>query len=343
MLLDCQTTPNLVEIKQLLAAGQDSGLPVCGLYLSELASQGPEDLPVLATWLRVARSIHSWAAESLGLRLGRLHMGELAGMAAAAANNGHAGDGGSSVGDCCCPAEVSELVDALFPVHLGVEISAAATRYLVGPAVTLATRVVAVRDRAASAAGGGARQGPEMYYYINEGVFGAFSGILFENYNNPHVYNNNNNNFPAVPFPLGGVKNRKGAGRVAGHRYFGTSIRGPSGDELDVIADDILLPRLDEDDWLLFPGLGCLNDTGYGRSSCIDGSSNYIYRKGEAGGDCCVSSSDLADPKMAAAASNLPPFCEGFSVDLDTFQRLAFTAEGGRLDIDLKNTFLYED
>ena len=46
---------------------------------------------------------------------------------------------------------------------------------------------------------------------------------------------------------------------------------------------------------------------------------------------------------MAAAASNLPPFCEGFSVDLDTFQRLAFTAEGGRLDIDLKNTFLYED
>ena len=71
--MDCQTTPNLVEIKQLLAAGQDSGLPVCGLYLSELASQGPEDLPVLATWLRVARSIHSWAAENLGLRLGRLH------------------------------------------------------------------------------------------------------------------------------------------------------------------------------------------------------------------------------------------------------------------------------
>ena len=186
-----------------------------------------------------------------------------------------------------------------------------------------------------------------MHYYINEGVFGALGCILWENNNNNNNNSsNNNNNCPAVPFPLGGVKHRK----VVGHRYFCTAIRGPSGDELDVIAEDILLPRLDEDDWLLFPGLGCLNDSGYGRSSCIDGSANYIYRKGDAGcsGDGFALANLPDDPKMAAANSGLPPFCDGFSVDLDTFQRLAFgnPSEGGgsvRPDIDLKNTFLYEE
>lgn len=332
LLLDCQTTPNLVEIKQLLVAGQEAGLPVCGLYLSELASQGSEDLPVLATWLRLARSLHAWAADNLGLRLERLHIGELAGMASSASGRG--GD------NCCdCASELNQLVDTLFPAHLQVVISAAATRFLVSPAVTLATRVVAVRDR--TAIGGACNLGPEMFYYINEGVFGAFSGILFENNNNSGASSN------LVPFPLGGVKNRKGAAsHVAGHRYFGTSIRGPSGDELDVIADEVLLPRLDEDDWLLFPGLGCLNDTGYGRSSCIDGSANYIYRKGDDAAAIAAADGfggDLSDVKMAAASGSLLPFCDGFSVDLDTFQRFAFSQDGERPDIDLKNTFLYDD
>jgi hypothetical protein len=334
LLLDCQSTQNLVEIKQLLVAGQEAGLPLCGLYLAELTSQGPEDLPAFATWLRIARTLLTWAADNLGLRLGRLHIGDLAGMAASASSMGR---------DDLCAAEVSELVDTLFPASMGLSISATATRYLVGPAVTLATRVVAVRDRTAlMMADGSQHQGSEMYYYINEGVFGAFSGILFENNNicpNSNSYANNNS-FPAVPFPLGGVKNRKGGtGRVAGPRYFATSIRGPSGDELDIIVEDILLPRLDEDDWLLFPGLGCLNGAEYGSSSCIDGSSNYIYRRG-VDGDCVGGFAAMA--KMAAA-SNLPPFCEGFSVDLDTFQRLAFSPEGGRSDIDLENTFLYDD
>jgi hypothetical protein len=336
LLLDNQTTPNLVEIKQLLAAGHDSGLPVCGLYLAGLASQGPEDLPVLATWLRLARSLYAWAADSLGLNLSRLHIGELAAMAVAAS----ASQGGSA--GFCCTAQVGELLDALFPVHLGVEITAAATRYLVGPAITLAARVVAVRERSSAAFGS---HGPEMHYYINEGVFGAFSGLLWDNNGNGNNTSSGSNiSFPAVPFPLGGVKNRK----VVGHRYFGTSIRGPSGDELDIIADDVLLPRLDEDDWLLFPGLGCLNDTGYGRSSCIDGSANYIYRKGGDGGTAGGGGSehDLHDELKSvlglSGASNLPPFCEGFSVDLDTW--LSFSSgAGARPDIDLKNTFLFED
>lgn len=334
LLLDSQTTPNLVEIKQLLVAGHDSGLAVCGLYLAGLVSQGLEDLPVLATWLRLARSLHGWAAESLGLSLSRLHIGELA------AGQADKRDGGWA-------DQMDGLLAALFPAHLGVEVSAVATRHLVGPAVTLAARVVAVRERAASAAAGGSHHGgPEMHYYINEGVFGALSGLLWQN------YSRENNNFPAVPFPLGGVKHRK----VVGHRYFGTAIHGPSGDELDIIAEDILLPRLDEDDWLLFPGLGCLNDTGYGRSSCIDGSANYIYRKGDeadglvVGGGACDAFPDFGcgDPKAAAAPTNsLPAFCDGFSVDLDTFQRLDFNRESGvsagRLDLDLKNTFLYEE
>ena len=361
--LDSQATPNLVEIKQLLSAAEEAGLPVCGLYLGGLASQRPEDLPVLATWLRLAASLRTWAAHQLGLTLGRLHIGELAALAAAVTAPGHVAEKGEGFGAEFCVARVGEMLDELFPAHLGVEISAGATRFLVGPAVTLAARVVAARERIVHAAAG-ASSGDrlEMHYYINEGVFGALSGILWDNNNNNNNNNssNNTNNCPAVPFPLGGVKNRK----VVGHRYFGTAIRGPSGDELDLIADDILLPRLDEDDWLLFPGLGCLNDTGYGRSSCVDGSTNHIYRRGDdaefgcgaatAAAVFCAQDLGYNDPKAAAAAMDfatgggddaLPPFCDGFSVDLDTFQRLAFSTGGpdARPDFDLKNTFLFEE
>ena len=56
----------------------------------------------------------------------------------------------------------------------------------------------------------------------------------------------------AAPMPLGGGRNRRGFSC----RLLEAEILGPSGDELDKVAEEVLLPKMQLGDWLLFPCLG---------------------------------------------------------------------------------------
>ena len=75
---------------------------------------------------------------------------------------------------------------------------------------------------------------------INESVFGAFSEHL-----------TSSECCLAAPLPLGGGANRKGIS----NKLLDTEIKGNSGDDNDVVLPmgDIMLPILEEGDWLLFP------------------------------------------------------------------------------------------
>merc|ERR1719510_1338279 len=90
-----------------------------------------------------------------------------------------------------------------------------------------------------------------MEYYINESVFGMFSSQLTAE---------EEDTVPA-PLPLGGSGNRKG---LTG-KLLESAIIGPTGDSLDQIIPlgDIVLPRMEDGDWLLFPNMGTMNMAEY--------------------------------------------------------------------------------
>merc|ERR1711915_237089 len=121
------------------------------------------------------------------------------------------------------------------PMFADLRLTADATHFLVSSSVTLATKIIAVRGR---------KQLNCMQYYINEGVFGAFATNL-----------TSDDCLLSAPLPLGGGRNRKGLTA----KLLDSNIVGPSGDELDMVLDDIVLPRMEEGDWLLFPNMGTMN------------------------------------------------------------------------------------
>lgn len=82
-------------------------------------------------------------------------------------------------------------------------------RFLVAPAATVITRVI-----------GKARRGDHNWYYLDDGVYGAFSGQIYDHALYPiHVLNDSHEKFPSV-------------------------LAGPTCDSIDIIHDNILLPEL---------------------------------------------------------------------------------------------------
>jgi len=137
----------------------------------------------------------------------------------------------------------------------GLQLSADATQFLVSSSVTLAAKIIAVRERKLIQC---------MQYYINEGVFGAFSNNLISE-----------DGLVPTPLPLGGGKKRKGLRT----KMLDSSIVGPSGDELDEVLEDIALQRMEEGDWLLFPNMGIMNFNQYSSEMKIEGNNLFIYLK----------------------------------------------------------------
>jgi len=126
----------------------------------------------------------------------------------------------------------------------------------------LATRIVGARARS---------QPESMEYYITESVFGIFSSEL----------ESDDCSVP-TPLPLGGGGHRKG---LTG-KLLETAILGPSGDEMDLILPlgEILLPRMKEGDWLLFPNMGTRNLAQYLNSGRkIQGNKAFICLKENSG------------------------------------------------------------
>ena len=109
---------------------------------------------------------------------------------------------------------IREALESALPDH--IDSIAEPGRFLVAPAVTGIASVA-----------GKARRGDYQWYYLDDGVYGSYSGQLFDHASYPlQILNDNPQREPCI-------------------------LAGPTCDSIDVIAENILLPELKEGDLVI--------------------------------------------------------------------------------------------
>ena len=97
-----------------------------------------------------------------------------------------------------------------------LDIIAEPGRFLVAPAVT-----------GVAAVSGKARRGDYQWYYLDDGIYGSYSGQLFDHVTYPlQIFNRDEKRYPSI-------------------------LAGPTCDSIDIIAEDIALPELEEGDLVI--------------------------------------------------------------------------------------------
>lgn len=210
------------------------GLTISGLALGLTCTGQEEDVSAVVSAVHQAKQV-ILLAQSFRYKVSLLHLGRLC------------------LG-CTTPSPqyITEVHSAL-AWCTSMQVHADASNWILAPSITLAARVIAVRER----------KDPKLpiQYYINEGVFGAFSSNL-------------GGDTVASPLPLGGGRRRS----AMTTRSCEAEILGPSGDELDRVVEEVVVPRMEEDDWLLFPCMGLASMDGFGDLQKVDGSKDGSIR-----------------------------------------------------------------
>lgn len=133
---------------------------------------------------------------------------------------------------------IGPLLDEYFPEAEGVKIMADCSRWYLTSAYYLVANVIAKRKVKDS------NSKQSFMYYLNDGVYGSFSFLLYEK------------NASVTPIVM-----QKGNSH---HKYV-CSLWGPTCDGLDCILQKTVLPELNIGDWILFPNMGA-----YASSSASD-------------------------------------------------------------------------
>jgi len=164
---------------------------------------------------------------------------------------------------------------------------------------------------------------------INESVFGAFSEHL-----------TSSECCLASPLPLGGGANRKGIS----YKLMDTEIRGNSDADNDVVLPmgDIMLPKLEKGDWLLFPRMGVMNLGEYmAQESKIIGNKSFVFvRKPAASGN---GNGNVGTLHFNSDTENFVNVEINVDLDLCTVEQNCNSETGLRGEIDLRKTFIYDD
>ena len=108
------------------------------------------------------------------------------------------------------------ITTALNEIPDDMDLIAEPGRYLVAPTVTGIASI-----------SGKARRGDYIWYYLDDGIYGSYSGQLFDHVN----------------YPLQIISNNVSRQR--------SIIAGPTCDSIDIIAEDIELPDMDEGDLVI--------------------------------------------------------------------------------------------
>ena len=199
-----------------------------------------------------------------------------------------------------------------------IRLTAAASNFLVSSSTVLATRIVTARARTQASM-------EYMEYQVTESLFGIFSSQLGAE----------ESSVP-VPLPLGGGGNRKG---LTG-KLLETAILGQSGEDLDQVLPlgDILLPRMKEGDWLLFPNMGTMNLAEYVNSDRkIKGSKVFISLKKSNSPGTKAGQINVQSFKQTCDKENVL----NINLDLQN-QNINFNLGSGlKGEIDLKKTFIF--
>lgn len=123
------------------------------------------------------------------------------------------------IADFCVP-----VVEALAELPEGIEVFAEPGRFISAPAMIEVISVV-----------GKAKRGAKTWYYMDDGVYGGFSGQMFDHASYPIA--------PLKPFDPTG-------------EFLPSVLAGPTCDSIDVIAEDIELPELEIGDILIGKQMG---------------------------------------------------------------------------------------
>tara|TARA_R110002074_G_scaffold402342_1_gene608154 strand:- start:98793 stop:100010 length:1218 start_codon:yes stop_codon:yes gene_type:complete len=121
--------------------------------------------------------------------------------------------------DFCAP-----LMEALSELPEGIEVFAEPGRFIAAPSMIEVVSIV-----------GKATRGAKTWYYLDDGVYGGFSGQMFDHATYPLA--------PLKPFDPSG-------------EFYSSVLAGPTCDSIDVIAEDIELPDMQIGDILIGKQMG---------------------------------------------------------------------------------------
>lgn len=189
----------------LMLAAKEAGLDMAGIAF-HVGSQTVRSDPYLQA-LEITRVLFGQAKEA-GLNLRVLDIG-----------------GGFPIPETKTkfnlPAILQQINARLEEDFPHTEIWAEPGRFICGTAVNLITSVIGVTER-----------GQQPWYYLDEGLYGTFSGILFDHWD-----------FQLISFRLGGKK-------------VPSTFAGPSCDSLDIMFHGMKMVPLEVGDLLLVPACG---------------------------------------------------------------------------------------
>ncbi|BBP44958.1 ornithine decarboxylase [Thiosulfatimonas sediminis] len=123
------------------------------------------------------------------------------------------------IAEFCVP-----VMEALAELPEGVEIFAEPGRFISAPSMIEVVSVV-----------GKAKRGARMWYYLDDGVYGGFSGQMFDH----------------AKYPIAPLKQIDPMGE-----FYPSVLAGPTCDSIDVVAEDIELPELEVGDILIGKQMG---------------------------------------------------------------------------------------
>lgn len=220
-----QSGCTLEQIPALLKLSKELHLEVIGVSFN--VEHDYEDVSVYGRAVRIAREAFDLASKE-GINMTLLDIGD-----------GFPGTPSEKISFQDISAELRASLDKLFPATSGVKIVAEPGKFFVASAFTLATNVIAKRAVARDVESDialSSNDQPEFVYYINDGVYGSFKSLLFDDKVRMQ---------PTLLQPSSGEANQ-----------FSSSVWGPSCDSLDCILTDVLLPELSEGNWLIFQDMG---------------------------------------------------------------------------------------
>lgn len=194
------------DLGELLAAADTRGLHVKGLSF-HVGSQAD------------GSAAHVRAVEQCAPFLRQRRPGALAPLSVLDIGGGFPVNYDGSVAEIdefCAPIRT-----ALEALPASVRVLAEPGRYIAAPAMTCITSVV-----------GRARRGSHVWYYLDDGVYGSFSGQIYDH-----------TRYPLIPLDQQGEP----APSV---------LAGPTCDSIDVIAEDIRLGRMEIGDLIVAPMMG---------------------------------------------------------------------------------------
>lgn len=197
--------------------------------------------------------------------------------------------GGGFCSDASFEGMATVLRDALdeyFPPHLGVSLIAEPGRYFVSSVFTIACNIIARRtledpQQALTTAGGsGSQRDPSYMVYVNDGLYGNFSSIMFDHQNPEAKVLTCNSRFLYDTEGAHATKVADGT-LAAGTEY---SIWGPTCDGIDRITESIRFQQtLDVGDWLYFEDMGAYTSCSATRFNGFTDNHDVIYVCSEPG------------------------------------------------------------